>query len=73
MENNFIEKVTSLMSALTNEADRSNHDSAHIYTLLNSTVNTISLMLNHIGYLETKLENLEAENQRLSQLSKYYN
>lgn len=71
MDQIFITKTTSLMSALSNEADRTTHDSAHLHVLLTSAVNTISLLLNHIGYLEKRSENLEAENQRLSQISKY--
>lgn len=71
MDQNTFQKISSLMSALSNEADRSFHDPLHLHNLLNSAVNNISLLLTHVGYLESRLQNVEAENQRLNQLSKY--
>ena len=71
MDKGTLEKVSSLISALSNEADRNFHDPIHIHNLLNSTVNNLSLLLTHIGYLESRLENATAEIQRLTQISNY--
>jgi len=71
MDKDILEKVSTLISVLSNEADKNFHDSIHIHNLLNSTVNNLSYLLTHIGYLESKLENAIAEIQRLTQISTY--
>lgn len=79
------DSIVTLMSALSNEADRSTHDPIHVHKLLTSTVSKMSLLLTHIGYLECKLdaalektkalsiqnENMTAEVQRLNSIVKY--
>lgn len=64
-------KITAIMSELANEADKSIHDPSVVYVLMHHAVNVFRLSLTHIGYLESKCESLAAENQRLSQISKY--
>lgn len=64
-------KIQNIMSELANEADKSIHDPSIVYVLMHHAVNVFSLALTHIGYLETKIENLSAENQRLTQIAKY--
>ncbi len=78
-------KINNLMSELANEADKSIHDPSIVYVLMHHAVNVFKLTLTHIGYIESKLEsaidtnklmavqieNLVAENQRLSQIAKY--
>lgn len=78
-------KIANIMSELTNEANKSTHDSSVVHTLMHHAVNIFRLSLTHIGYLESKLEstlesnkmmathleNVIAENQRLSQIARY--
>lgn len=85
MDKELKDSIVSLMSALANEADRSNHDPIHVHKLLTSTVSKMSLLLTHIGYLECKLDsatqrtkalsaqndNMTAEIQRLNSIAKY--
>jgi hypothetical protein len=78
-------KITTAISELSNEADKSIHDSSIVYVLMHHAANLFHLTLTHISYLEKKLqittesnqmmtvqiENLTAENQRLAQIAKY--
>lgn len=64
-------KIQNVMSELANEADKTIHDPSIVYVLMHHAVNVFRLTLTHIGYLESKIENLTAENQRLSQIAKY--
>lgn len=64
-------KIQNVMSELANEADKTVHDPSIVYVLMHHAVNVFRLTLTHIGYLESKIENLTAENQRLSQIAKY--
>lgn len=66
MDKDLIQKITALTEQLSKEADKSIHSPKDLYRLFHSAVNTITLLLTHVGYLETKIENLQAENQRLS-------
>lgn len=64
-------KIQNVMSELANEADKTIHDPSIVYVLMHHAVNVFRLTLTHVGYLESKIENLTAENQRLSQIAKY--
>lgn len=64
-------KIQNVMSELANEADKTIHDPSIVYVLMHHAVNVFQLTLTHVGYLESKIENLTAENQRLSQIAKY--
>ncbi len=64
-------KINNLMSELANEADKSIHDPSIVYVLMHHAVNILKLTLTHVGYLESRVESLNAENQRLNQIAKY--
>lgn len=50
-------KYEKLINNLRSEADRSIHNPAVMYSLLNDAANTISTLLVHISYLQQKLQN----------------
>jgi len=64
-------KIHNIMSELANQADKTIHDPSVIYTLMHHAVNVFKLTLTHVGYLESRVESLNAENQRLNQIAKY--
>lgn len=64
-------QIQNMMSELSNEADKSLHDPMIIYTLLHHSVKIFALSLDRIKHYESLIENLQAENQRLSQIAKY--
>lgn len=78
-------KVNNIINELENQINKDYIDTPIAKNLMQFAINRISLLLLHIGYLETKLEstiefnkmlaehteNLIAENQRLSQIAKY--
>jgi hypothetical protein len=64
-------KIHNAMSELSNEADKTIHDPSVIYALMHHAVNVFKLTLTHVGYLESKVQSLTAENQRLNQIAKY--
>lgn len=49
-------KIQTIVSNLQNEADKSIHDSAALYSLLHSAAQLISTMTVQIAYLQRKLE-----------------
>lgn len=65
------EQIQEMMQRLSNEADKSVHNSFELYKLLHKAVSVMALTLTHIGYLESKIDSITAENQRLSQIAKY--
>jgi hypothetical protein len=64
-------KIHNIMSELANEADKTIHDPSVIYALMHHAVNILKLTLTHVGYLESRVQSLNAENQRLTQIAKY--
>jgi len=64
-------KIHNIMSELANEADKTTHDPLVIYALMHHAVNILKLTLTHVGYLESRVQSLNAENQRLTQIAKY--
>jgi len=64
-------QIKNVMSELSNEADKSLHDPIIVYTLMHHAVKILSFTLDKINSYETLIENLTAENQRLSQIAKY--
>jgi hypothetical protein len=64
-------KIHNVMSELANEADKTIHDPSVIYALMHHAVNILKLTLTHVGYLESRVQSLNAENQRLTQIAKY--
>lgn len=71
MSEHILDKSKEIVSLLLNEADKSIHDPKNVYDICHSASNVISLLLTHIGYMDFKLQNLEAEIQRLSSIAKY--
>jgi hypothetical protein len=71
MDQNTLQKINNLMGQLSVEADKTIHDSKNVYQIMHSSHNVISLLLTHIGYLESKIDNLNSEVQRLSSISQY--
>ena len=64
-------QIKNTMAELANEADKSIHDSAVVYTLLHHAVKIFGYSLANINQLESTINNLEAEIQRLNQISRY--
>lgn len=71
MSEYILKKSRETISLLLSEADKTIHDSKVVYSTCQAAANNISLLLTHIGYMEYRLENLEAEIQRLSSIAKY--
>jgi hypothetical protein len=85
MDKLFEAKINNILNEITNQLSKDFIDEATARTLMSVAVNRISLLMTHIGFLESKLEstiesnkmmavhaeNLIAENQRLSQIAKY--
>ena len=71
-------KIQNTINEIENLLTKDPVDSVNSNVLLQRSVNQLSQLLVHIGYIEAKLEiiterenNLIAENQRLSQIAKY--
>ncbi len=64
-------KIQNVITEIENQLTKQDIDSSIARTLMNLSVNRIGLLMTHIGYLETQLENLQAEVQRLSQIARY--
>jgi hypothetical protein len=78
-------KINNTINEINNQLKNEYIDNSVARTLMSLSVNRISLLMTHIGFIETKLEstiesnkilsvnaeNLIAENQRLSQIAKY--
>jgi hypothetical protein len=71
MSEHILDKSKETISLLLNESDKSVHDSKNVYNICQSAANTISLLLTHMGYMQSKMENLEAEVQRLNAIVRY--
>lgn len=85
MDKLFEAKINNISNEINNQLAKDFIDEATARTLMSVAVNRISLLMTHIGFLESKLEstiesnkmmavhaeNLIAENQRLSQIAKY--
>jgi len=81
----FQAKMQNVVTEINNQLKKSSIDESVARTLMAFAVNRISLLMTHIGFIESKLEstiesnqmmalsleNLIAENQRLSQIAKY--
>jgi hypothetical protein len=71
-------KIQNTINEIQNLLTKDPVDSVNSNVLLQRSVNQLSQLLVHIGYIEAKLDiiterenNLVAENQRLSQIAKY--
>ncbi len=78
-------KISNIVNEINNQLEKEYIDQSVARTLLSFAVNRISLLMTHVGFIESKLEstiesnrmmathaeNLIAENQRLSQIAKY--
>jgi hypothetical protein len=71
-------KIQNTINEIENLLTKHPVDSVNSNLLLQRSVNQLSQLLVHIGYIEAKLDiiterenNLVAENQRLSQIAKY--
>jgi hypothetical protein len=71
MDNIFQAKIDNIINEMQNQISKDDIDSSVSRLLMNVAVNRIQLLMTHIGYLEYKIDNISAENQRLSQVSKY--
>lgn len=81
----FQAKMSNIINEINNQLEKDTIDESVARTLMSFAVNRISLLMTHIGFIESKLqstiesnqmlavhaENLIAENQRLSQIAKY--
>jgi hypothetical protein len=64
-------KTQNIINEINNQLTKEEVDSSVAKTLMSLAVNRISLLMTHIGFIETQLENVQAEVQRLSQIAKY--
>jgi archaellum component FlaC len=65
-------KINNIVNEIENQLSKDSDIDSQVSRILMSTaVNRISTLLTHISYLESRIENLSAENQRLSQIAKY--
>lgn len=85
MDAMLVVKINNVISEIENQLKKQYIDESVSRTLMALAINRISLLMTHIGYIESKLdstiesnkmlaqhsENLIAENQRLSQIAKY--
>lgn len=71
MSEHILDKSKELISLLLNEGDKTIHDPKNVYDICQAASSTISLLLTHIEYMEYRLENLEAEIQRLNAIVRY--
>jgi hypothetical protein len=67
----FLAKIANIINEIENQLTKKEIDESVARTLMSLAVNRINLLMTHIGYLESQLENLRAETQRLSQIAKY--
>lgn len=81
----FEVKINNVINEINNQLQKDHIDESVSRTLMSLAVNRISLLMTHIGFIESKLEstlesnkmmavhaeNLIAENQRLAQIAKY--
>jgi aryl-alcohol dehydrogenase-like predicted oxidoreductase len=71
MDNMIQMKITNVINEINNQLDKDYIDESVARTLMQLAVNRISLLMTHIGFIETQLQNVQAEVQRLSQIAKY--
>lgn len=85
MDELFKARIDNIVNEMNNLIGKEHVDSDCARTLMSVAVHRISLLMTHIGYIESKLqstiqqnaliaehsESLVAENQRLSQIAKY--
>ena len=85
MDEILLAKINNIISELENQLTKDYIDTSTSKTLMQFAVSRLQLLLTHSTYLESKLnatsesnqmmalqiENLIAENQRLSQIAKY--
>lgn len=78
-------KITNAINEINNQLQYEHIDESVARTLMSLAVNRLSLLMTHVGFIESKLEstlesnkmmaihaeNLIAENQRLAQIAKY--
>lgn len=71
MDKLFEAKINNIVNEMTNVISKQEIDSLTSRTLMAVAINRFSMLMTHIGYLETKLESITAENQRLNQIARY--
>jgi len=64
-------KVQNIINEIENQLAKPAIDDSVAYTLFQVSVNRFNLLMTHIGFIETQLENLRAEVQRLEQIARY--
>lgn len=78
-------KMNNVINEINNQLQKDHIDESVARTLMSLAVNRLSLLMTHIGFIESKLEstlesnkmmavhaeNLIAENQRLAQIAQY--
>lgn len=64
-------KIDNIINEMQNQISKEDIDSDVSKLLMSVAVNRIQLLMTHIGYLESKIDNISSENQRLAQVSKY--
>jgi len=85
MDSSFLLRIQNLTSEISNQLSKDTIDPYVAKSLMSLAVNRVSLLLTHIGYIESKvdqltrtneqmsilIDNLKAENQRLSNNARY--
>jgi hypothetical protein len=64
-------KVNNIINEINNQLSKEAIDSHTARTLMGSAVNRMLLLMTHVGYLESRLNESVAENQRLNQIARY--
>lgn len=68
----MLAKVNNIVNEIENQISKDSDIDPQVAKILMSTaLNRISILLTHIGYLESQIENINAENQRLAQIARY--
>jgi hypothetical protein len=71
MDDMLTAKIKNTLSEIDNILSKDYEDIALLHFMLRRSSNQLNLLLTHVAYLESKLDNAQAENQRLSVLAKY--
>lgn len=64
-------KITNVLNEINNQLQKQYIDDLVSRTLMSLAADRINLLMTHIASIESKAENLMAENQRLAQIAIY--
>lgn len=71
MDSLTLAKIQNIINEIENQLSKPYIDSSVSVTLMEISLNRFRLLMTHIGFLEARIEELIAENQRLQQIAKY--